>query len=281
MNQWNWESTWPAPAKLNLFLHVVGRRADGYHLLQTVFRFIDRADQLRFSQREDSEIVLATPIPGIAPETDLTVRAARRLQESTGCRQGATIHLEKNLPMGGGLGGGSSDAATVLLALNHLWQTGLSRTSLQKIGLTLGADVPVFIHGQNTFAEGIGETFSNVELPDETYLVLHPAVNVPTAAIFGASDLKRDTTIISSGDWRHGQGHNDLEPIACIRFPAVAEYLYWLRQHATHALMTGSGACVFAGFSKRAAAEAVFKQLPTGMNGWLANGLKKHPLVDL
>lgn len=281
MNQWNWESTWPAPAKLNLFLHVVGRRADGYHLLQTVFRFIDRADQLRFSQREDSEIVLATPIPGIAPETDLTVRAARRLQESTGCRQGATIHLEKNLPMGGGLGGGSSDAATVLLALNHLWQTGLSRTSLQKIGLTLGADVPVFIHGQNTFAEGIGETFSNVELPDETYLVLHPAVNVPTAAIFGASDLKRDTTIISSGDWRHGQGHNDLEPIACIRFPAVAEYLYWLRQHATHALMTGSGACVFAGFSKRAAAEAVFKQLPTGMNGWLANGLKKHSLVDL
>lgn len=281
MNQWNWESTWPAPAKLNLFLHVVGRRADGYHLLQTVFRFIDRADQLRFSQREDSEIVLATPIPGIAPETDLTVRAARLLQESTGCRQGATIHLQKNLPMGGGLGGGSSDAATVLLALNHLWQTGLSRTSLQKIGLTLGADVPVFIHGQNTFAEGIGETFSNVELPDETYLVLHPAVNVPTAAIFGASDLKRDTTIISPGDWRHGQGHNDLEPIACIRFPAVAEYLYWLRQHATHALMTGSGACVFAGFSKRAAAEAVFKQLPTGMNGWLANGLKKHPLVDL
>lgn len=281
MNQWNWESTWPAPAKLNLFLHVVGRRADGYHLLQTVFRFIDRADQLRFSPREDSEIVLATPIPGIAPETDLTVRAARLLQESTGCRQGATIHLQKNLPMGGGLGGGSSDAATVLLALNHLWQTGLSRTSLQKIGLTLGADVPVFIHGQNTFAEGIGETFSNVELPDETYLVLHPAVNVPTAAIFGASDLKRDTTIISSGDWRHGQGHNDLEPIACIRFPAVAEYLYWLRQHATHALMTGSGACVFAGFSKQAAAEAVFKQLPTGMNGWLANGLKKHSLVDL
>lgn len=281
MNQWNWESTWPAPAKLNLFLHVVGRRADGYHLLQTVFRFIDRADQLRFSPREDSEIVLATPIPGIAPETDLTVRAARLLQESTGCRQGATIHLQKNLPMGGGLGGGSSDAATVLLALNHLWQTGLSRTSLQKIGLTLGADVPVFIHGQNTFAEGIGETFSNVELPDETYLVLHPAVNVPTAAIFGASDLKRDTTIISSGDWRHGQGHNDMEPIACIRFPAVAEYLYWLRQHATHALMTGSGACVFAGFSKRAAAEAVFKQLPTGMNGWLANGLKKHSLVDL
>ena len=281
MNQWNWQSDWPAPAKLNLFLHVVGRRADGYHLLQTVFRFIDRTDQLRFSPRKDSEIVLATPIPGVAPETDLTVRAARLLQESTGCRQGATIHLEKNLPMGGGLGGGSSDAATVLLALNHLWQTGLSRTSLQKIGLTLGADVPVFIHGQNTFAEGIGETFSDVELPDETYLVLHPAVNVPTAAIFGASDLKRDTATISPGDWQHGQGHNDLEPIACIRFPAVAEYLYWLRQHAANALMTGSGACVFAGFSNRATAEAVFQQLPAGMNGWLADGLKKHPLVDL
>jgi 4-diphosphocytidyl-2-C-methyl-D-erythritol kinase len=281
MSQWHWDSTWPAPAKLNLFLHVVGRRADGYHLLQTVFRFIDRADQLRFSPRDDGAIVLATPIPGVAPETDLTVRAARLLQESTGCRPGATIHLQKNLPIGGGLGGGSSDAATVLLALNHLWQTGLSRSTLQKLGLTLGADVPVFIHGQNTFAEGIGEAFSDVALPDETYLVLHPAVNVPTAAIFGASELKRDSASITPSEWRHGQGHNDLEPVASARFPAVAEHLHWLRAHAAHAMMTGSGACVFAGFPSRSAAETVFKQLPSGMNGWLAEGLKNHPLVNL
>lgn len=281
MSQWHWASTWPAPAKLNLFLHVVGRRADGYHLLQTVFRFIDRADQLRFSPRDDGRIVLATPIPGVAPETDLTVRAARLLQQSSGCRQGVTISLEKNLPLGGGLGGGSSDAASVLLALNHLWQTGLTRSALEKLGLALGADVPVFIHGQNTFAEGIGEAFSDVDLPDETYLVLHPAVNVPTATIFGADDLKRDTAIISPGDWRPGEGHNDLEPVACTRFPAIAEHLHWLKQHAASALMTGSGACVFAGFSNPAAAEAVFKRLPTGMNGWLAGGLKKHPLADL
>jgi 4-diphosphocytidyl-2-C-methyl-D-erythritol kinase len=281
MNQWNWESTWPAPAKLNLFLHVVGRRDDGYHLLQTVFRFIDRADQLRFSPRDDGKIVLATPIPGVAPETDLTVRAACLLQEKTSCRQGATIHLEKSLPMGGGLGGGSSDAATVLLALNHLWQTSLSRSELEKLGIALGADVPVFIHGQNTFAEGIGETFSDVELPDEIYLVLHPAVNVPTAAIFGASDLKRDTAMISLGEWQHGQGHNDLQPVACARFKAVAEHLAWLRQHADNAMMTGSGACVFAGFTNRTEAEAIFRKLPAGMNGWLAKGLQKHPLANL
>ena len=281
MSQWSWGSTWPAPAKLNLFLHVVGRRTDGYHLLQTVFRFIDRADQLSFSPRADGEIVLATPIPGVAPEPDLTVRAARLLQQSTGCRQGASIHLQKNLPMGGGLGGGSSDAATVLLALNHLWQTGLSRSVLQKLGLTLGADVPVFIHGQNTFAEGIGEAFSDVVLPDETYLVLHPAVNVPTTVIFGASELKRDSTSMQPGEWRHGSGHNDLEPVACARFPAVAEHLVWLRQHAANAIMTGSGACVFAGFNSQAAAETVFRQLPSAMNGWLADGLQKHPLANL
>ena len=281
MSQWKWASTWPAPAKLNLFLHVVGRRADGYHLLQTVFRFIDRADQLRFSPRDDSNIELATPIPGVAPETDLTVRAARLLQQSSGCRQGATIHLQKNLPMGGGLGGGSSDAATVLLALNHLWQTGLSRSALEKLGLALGADVPVFIHGQNTFAEGIGEAFTDVDLPEETYLVLHPAVNVPTAIIFGASELKRDSANVVPSKWQHGQGHNDLEPIACAHFPLIAEHLRWLRQHAANAIMTGSGACVFASFNQRTAAEAVLKQLPTSMNGWLADGLQKHPLADL
>ena len=281
MNHWTWDSTWPAPAKLNLFLHVVGRRADGYHLLQTVFRFIDRADSLRLAPRDDGNIVLATPTPGVPPDSDLTVRAARLLQQATDSQQGATIHLDKCLPMGGGLGGGSSDAATVLLALNHLWQTGLNRRELEKLGLTLGADVPVFIHGRNTFAEGVGEAFTDVDLPPECYLVLHPAVNVPTAAIFGAAELQRDTPPIHPADWRHGQGSNDLEPVACARFPAVAEHLAWLRKFAPQALMTGSGACVFAGFPTRSEAEAVFSRLPAGMTGWLAAGLREHPLAGL
>lgn len=280
VTRWTWDSTWPAPAKLNLFLHVVGRRADGYHLLQTVFRFIDRADQLRFAPRDDGEIILATPIPGVPPETDLTVRAARLLQAATGCRQGATLTLDKQLPMGGGLGGGSSDAATVLLALNHLWQTGLDRAALEKLGLGLGADVPVFIHGQNTFAEGIGEAFTDLQLPPASYLVLHPAVNVPTAAIFGAHDLRRDTPSISPDGWRVGIGHNDLEPVACASFPLVAEYLAWLKQYAADAMMTGSGACVFAGFARRDAAEQVLAQLPQGMSGWVADGLAHHPLAN-
>ena len=281
MSLWSWGSAWPAPAKLNLFLHVVGRRPDGYHLLQTVYRFIDRADTLHFAPRDDGDVVLATPTPGVEAANDLAIRAARLLQEATGCRQGATIHLSKNLPLGGGLGGGSSDAATVLLALNHLWQAGLSRAELEQLGLQLGADVPVFVHGRNTFAEGVGEAFSDVELPSATYLVLHPAVNVPTGAIFGAPELKRDTPPIRPADWRHGMGHNDLEPVACARFPQVAGHLAWLRQHAPHAMMTGSGACVFAGFADLARAAEVFCQVLPGMTGWLAAGLTEHPLVSL
>lgn len=281
MSHWNWQSIWPAPAKLNLFLHVVGQRADGYHLLQTVFRFIDHADHLRFEPRQDAAIVLATPTPGVLPENDLTVRAALLLQAATGYRLGATIHLDKQLPMGGGLGGGSSDAATVLLALNHLWQTGLSRARLETIGLELGADVPVFVHGRNTFAEGVGEAFTDIELPPAYYLVLHPAVNVPTGAIFGSSNLRRDTPPIRPGDWQPGLGHNDLEPVACAGFPLVAEHLAWLRQHAPQALMTGSGACVFAAFPGREAAEALLAGLPEGFSGWVADGLPEHPLARL
>lgn len=280
-SSWTWDSDWPAPAKLNLFLHVVGRRADGYHLLQTVFRFIDRCDTLRFAPRSDGEIVLATPLPGVPADSDLTVRAARLLQQATGCRRGATIALAKTLPMGGGLGGGSSDAATVLLALNHLWQTGLPRRELETLGLALGADVPVFVHGRNTFAEGVGESFTDLELPPANYLVLHPAVHVPTAAIFTAPELKRDSLPLRPGDWRPGLGGNDLEAVACARFPAVAEQLAWLRRQAPGALMTGSGACVFAGFPDRAAAAAVLAELPPGWSGWLADGLAAHPLAGL
>lgn len=281
MSEWTWDSTWPAPAKLNLFLHVVGRREDGYHLLQTVFRFIDRADTLRFQPRDDGNIVLATPIPGVPADSDLTVRAARLLQQATGCRQGATVHLDKQLPMGGGLGGGSSDAATVLLALNHLWQTGLSRAELERLGLSLGADVPVFVHGRNTFAEGVGEAFTDVDLPPETYLVLNPTVHVPTAAIFGAPELKRDTPQVLPSEWHSGQGHNDLEPVACAKFPAVAEHLAWLKQQAPQAMMTGSGACVFAGFPERGEAEALLARLPPGIKGWVADGLSEHPLAKI
>lgn len=280
MTPWTWDSAWPAPAKLNLFLHVVGRRPDGYHLLQTLFRFVDRSDSLRFQPRADGDIVLANPIPGVPPESDLTVRAARLLQQETGCRQGATINLEKRLPMGGGLGGGSSDAATVLLALNHLWELDLPRERLQVLGLSLGADVPVFVFGRNAFAEGVGEALLPVDLPPAWYVVLEPPAQVPTAAIFGAPDLKRDTPPIRAADWQPGFGHNDLEPVACARFPAVAEYLDWLKPFGP-AMMTGSGACVFAEFSSREAAESVLAHLPTGMGGWVAQGLQAHPLADM
>jgi 4-diphosphocytidyl-2-C-methyl-D-erythritol kinase len=180
----DWDRDWPAPAKINLFLHVVGRRADGYHQLQTVFRFLDYGDTLRCEPRSDDRIVLAAPLPGVPPETDLVVRAAQALRAATGIGAGVTLHLEKRLPMGGGLGGGSSDAATTLMALNRLWRTGLGSPGLQRIGLALGADVPVFIHGLATFAEGVGEHFTDVSPPPAWYLVLVPGVAVPTREIF-------------------------------------------------------------------------------------------------
>lgn len=277
---WNWASAWPAPAKLNLFLHVVGRRADGYHLLQTVFRFIDRSDILRFEPRADDLVVLATPLPGVPPETDLTVRAARLLQAETGCRQGVTIHLEKHLPMGGGVGGGSSDAATVLLALNHLWGLGLSRLRLQELGLSLGADVPIFVFGQNAFAEGVGEALVPVALPVSWYLVLVPPVAVPTAAIFQSPALRRDTPLLVPGDWVPGLGGNDLEPVACSFYPPVAEYLGWLQLQA-NGRMSGSGACVFAEFPDEASARNLLAQVPAGWVAWVAGGLDAHPLLRL
>jgi len=279
-DQWTWQSAYPAPAKLNLFLHVVGRRADGYHLLQTLFRFVGHGDSLRFSPRADSEITLARPLSGVPPESDLTVRAARLLQAETGCRKGVEIAIEKRLPMGGGLGGGSSDAATVLLALNYLWQTGVSRRRLQEIGLTLGADVPVFIFGRNAFAEGVGEALQPMELPAAWYLVLEPPVSVPTVAIFKAPELKRDTSCISASDWRPGFGRNDMEPVAVSQFPEVASHLAWLSRFGD-ARMSGSGACVFAEFSTEEEARRVLAQLPGEMRGWVAAGLDEHPLRGL
>ena len=276
----DWNSIYPAPAKLNLFLHVVGRRADGYHLLQTLFRLIDHGDHLRFSPRQDGQLRLLNPLPGVPPESDLTLRAARLLQAETGCRQGADIHLEKCLPMGGGVGGGSSDAATVLLALNHLWQLGLPRQRLQEIGLRLGADVPVFLFGRNAFAEGVGEDLQALDLPPAWYVVLEPPVQVPTALIFSAPELKRDTPSIRAADWHPGFGGNDLQAVAVARFPVIDDYRRWLGQYA-EARMSGSGACVFAEFSDEASARQVLDRLPAGMRGWLAAGLAEHPLYGL
>lgn len=275
----DWDRIWPAPAKINLFLHVVGRRADGYHLLQTVFRFIDLADMLRCEPRNDGRIVLANPLPGVPPETDLVVRAAQALRAATGATAGVSLHLEKRLPMGGGLGGGSSDAATTLMALNRLWGTGLDSVALQRIGLALGADVPIFIHGRSAFAEGVGEVFADVAPPPAWYLVVVPPVAVPTPEIFRSPQLRRDTPAIAVTDWHPGFGHNDLETVACSLYPEVARHLDCLRRYGD-ARMSGSGACCFVDFPDQAAAQAALLALPEGMQGHVAAGLDRHPLLE-
>jgi 4-diphosphocytidyl-2-C-methyl-D-erythritol kinase len=278
----DWDSDWPAPAKIHLFLHVVGRRADGYHLLQTVFRFLDFGDTIHCEPRDDGRIVLATPLPGVPPEKDLTVRAATALRAATGATAGVTLHVVKRLPMGGGLGGGSSDAATTLIALNRLWGIGLDSPQLQRIGLGLGADVPIFVHGHAAFAEGVGERFTDLSLPMVWYLVwylvLVPAVAVPTAEIFGSAQLRRDTPAIAAADWHPGFGHNDLEAVACALYPEVARHLDWLR-HYGDARMSGSGACCFVEFEQEPAARAALAALPAGMRGFVAAGLDRHPLA--
>lgn len=280
-DQLGWHSDWPAPAKINLFLHVVGRRADGYHLLQTAFRFLDVSDYLRFAPRDDSAIVRNTALPGVAPAQDLTVRAAHALQTASGVRCGVSITLDKRLPLGGGLGGGSSDAATTLLALNHLWQCGLTRAELGDIGLTLGADVPVFIHGHSAFGEGVGERLTPLSPPPAWYLVLVPAVAVSTAEIFNAHDLKRDTPAIAPADWQPGFGGNDLEAVTCRRYPDVARHLAWLRalEGARRAAMSGSGACCFAEFGDETTARTAMARLPHDLRGFIAQGIDTHPLA--
>ncbi len=277
-----------APAKLNLFLHVVGRRDDGYHLLQTLFRFIDLNDTLRFTLRDDGEVRRINALEGVPPEQDLCVRAARLLQQESGCVQGVDIEVEKRIPMGGGLGGGSSDAATTLLALNRLWQLGLSRERLMEMGLTLGADVPVFVFGDNAFAEGVGERLQAYPLPESWYVVLCPPVHVPTAQIFTHPELTRNTFSMTMRalpkglEFRSGRQaglNNDLQALACKLYPEVAEYLAWLAQFAP-AMMTGSGACVFAEFTTEVEAKAVLQQLPPNMRGYVAHGLQQHPLRE-
>jgi len=279
--------SYPAPAKLNLFLHVTGRRADGYHLLQTLFRFIDLNDTLDFTLRQDGEVRRVNALDGVPAEQDLCVRAARLLQQECACTRGADIALQKRIPMGGGLGGGSSDAATTLLALNKLWDLGLSRARLMQLGLKLGADVPVFVFGENAFAEGVGEELQAFSLPDAWYVVLFPPVQVPTAKIFAHPELTRDTNSITIRALPIGQSFstagwlgNDLQPIVCKLYPEVQEYLAILRKFAP-AMMTGSGACVFAEFAGEAEAQKVLLQLPKEIRGVVVHGLPQHPLRDL
>ena len=272
--------TWgPAPGKLNLFLHVLARREEGeyagYHELQSAFRLIDRGDRVGMAVREDGEIRFA----GIFGEDNLCVRAARLLKAESGTRAGAELQLEKRLPVGGGLGGGSSDAATVLLVLNRLWGCRLSREKLMAIGLRLGADVPFFVFGRNALGEGIGERLRPLDLPAAWYLVLVPQVSVSTKETF-ASALTGRSKRLKIPPFFPGQGQNDLEAVVTARYPEVAAQLAWLKQRCPQARMTGSGACVFAEFETRAQADAVQSQLPGGMSGFVTQGLERHPLHD-
>jgi 4-diphosphocytidyl-2-C-methyl-D-erythritol kinase len=288
----------PAPAKLNLFLHVTGRRADGYHLLQSVFQLIDHGDTLHFDVREDERIVRTTEVPGVPEEQDLIVRALRLLQAEYARRHGRLppgieVAIEKILPMGGGLGGGSSDAATALMAANHLWQAGLTLQELMALGLPLGADIPFFLFGETAFAEGVGEALQAVPGPDCWYVVIEPGVAVPTPAIFSAPDLTRDTKPVTIADFSSslavsgkqiGFGKNDLQDVAERLFPPVAEAVEWLGSYGD-ARMTGSGACVFCAFSGEREADQVLAQVPvngsTAWKAWKAHSLKSHPMKSL
>ena len=275
----NTQHSFPAPAKLNLFLHVVGRRPDGYHLLQSVFRLIDRHDTLHLSPNQDGRIRRMQDVAGVPEEQDLCIRAAKLLQAHTGTSQGVDIRLDKRLPMGGGLGGGSSDAATVLLALNRLWSLQLPRQELLSLGLQLGADVPIFLFGRNAWAEGIGEQLQAVSLPPAWYVVLTPDAHVATAQIFASQELTRDTNPAKMAAFFKGYGRNDLEPVVCKQYPAVASALEWLRQFGD-ARMSGSGASVFLECADEAEAQRIFSLKPEGVNGFVAAGLEQHPLLD-
>ncbi|BAP78553.1 4-diphosphocytidyl-2-C-methyl-D-erythritolkinase [Pseudomonas sp. MT-1] len=263
--------TLPAPAKLNLMLHILGRRADGYHELQTLFQFLDYGDELTFRPRADGQIRLHTDLPGVDHDSNLIVRAARLLQTRSGCAQGADIELSKHLPMGGGIGGGSSDAATTLLGLDHLWQTHLGEDTLAEIGLALGADVPVFVRGRAAFAEGVGERLQPVELNEPWYLVIAPQVSVSTAEIFSDPELTRNTPAITVRSLLAGGGHNDCQPVVERRYPEVRNALSLLNKFVP-ARMTGTGACVFGSFPNKGEADRVCRQLPADLPAFVAQG---------
>lgn len=282
--------TFQAPAKLNLFLHVVGRRQDGYHQLQSVFQLIDLCDTIQLVVRQDGKIVHTNPIPGVPAEVDLMVRAATRLKQASGVTFGVEIGIKKRIPMGGGLGGGSSDAATVLMALNRLWGIHYPKETLMALGLELGADVPFFLFGENAWVEGIGEQLQPICLRPRTFLVVKPSVHVPTIEIFKHKDLTRDTkpskiVVFSryeiSGEWLSGtEFHNDLQSVVTTLYPEVLACLQWLNQFSP-ARMSGSGACVFAEFSSEQHAKQVLNDLPAHYVGYAVNTLSRHPFYTL
>jgi len=272
------DGAWLAPAKLNLMLRVVGRRDDGYHRLQTVFQFLDCSDRLFFDVRDDGIIRRAEGVSDIPPEQDLILRAARALQAHSGSGLGVNVHYEKRLPMGGGLGGGSSDAATTLHALNRLWELGLDTATLAEIGLRLGADVPVFVHGRAAWGEGVGEELEPVTLPEPWYLVLVPPCHVSTAAVFNDPELTRDSAPITIRDFVAGDAVNDCLPVVRKRYPVVREAFDWLDARA-RARLTGTGACIFAPCATRAEAEQLLGRVPAAYAPFVARGCNRSPLL--
>jgi 4-diphosphocytidyl-2-C-methyl-D-erythritol kinase len=272
-------AAWPAPAKINLFLHVVGRRPDGYHLLQTVFQFLDHGDELHFTLRDDGAIRRSSPLAGVAEHEDLTVRAAGLLKQVCGIESGVDIAVHKRLPMGAGLGGGSSDAATTLVALNRLWHANLPEARLAELGLQLGADVPVFVRGRAAWAEGVGERLTPVDLPEPWYVVVIPPCHVSTAAIFAAPELTRNAPPLTIAAFLSGAGSNMCEAPVCRRYPEVGRALAWLRNFAP-AKMSGTGAAVFAAFAEEAAARRVAEAVPAAWEVFVAKGRNRSPLHE-
>ena len=274
-----WMEKWPAPAKLNLMLRIVGQRLDGYHLLQTVFQFIDLCDWITFHPVADGQVSLQKPLPGVVEADDLTVRAANLLKVETGCQSGVRIEVEKNLPMGGGLGGGSSDAATTLVVLNKLWGLQLSQQKLMQLGLTLGADVPVFVYGYSSWAEGVGEKLDNISLEERWVVVIKPECHVNTKEIFSAKNLTRNSKSIKMSDFIAGQHQNDCVEVVCQRYPSVKEALVALSDFS-EARLTGTGACVFAQFDSKDAAVNAYQSLKNKWQVYLAKGLNESPLFS-
>jgi 4-diphosphocytidyl-2-C-methyl-D-erythritol kinase len=274
--------SYPAPAKLNLMLRVVDQRSDGYHELQTVFQFVDLADQLQFSSRPAGQFSRSGGPEGVAEADDLSIRAAQRLADVGGVREGVHVHIDKTLPMGGGIGGGSSDAATTLIVLNRLWRTGLRREELMAIGAGLGADVPVFIFGHSAWAEGVGERLRVFDaLPESHYVLLHPQVSVSTREIFTAPELTRHHVPITIGAFLGGATENTLEPTVCARYPEVHRGMRWLRSQGVHDVrLTGSGACVFGLAADAVSAQQIATRVPAPWRAWPVRGCNKHPLYD-
>jgi 4-diphosphocytidyl-2-C-methyl-D-erythritol kinase len=270
--------TLPCPAKLNLFLHITGRRPDGYHTLQTVFQLLDVHDDLTINPRDDGRLLLDCNMPALVDDQNLVIKAAKLLQSTTGCHQGANLILTKHLPLGGGLGGGSSDAATALIGLNRLWQTGLTINELAALGLTLGADIPVFIHGKSAWAEGVGERLSPITLSDAYYLIIIPNCTVSTGRIFADKDLTRNTPPITMATFLTRGGHNDCEPVARRLHAPVDEALSWLTQQGLDGRMTGTGACVFATFDSHSQAQQALSRVPGTMRAFVARGVNESAL---